>query len=462
MVLPCPLKTVPDSCEAFFSEHVPEDKRIRILFGLPKDYTGREARRNMLVRYLYSYGFEAVPGTMAPPFRGMKVDTREEAKIVDSQGMVWRDYLITKPIPMSRVFGPLARLKYYGRLNDNVDWEVDFDNPRKEVWDYLCEKYYQVHRRYGFDFMRGDMSHVQMREEGIPADKIDRYYDILGAVKNYIRDKGAPYFGYFAETFLPPRDVFGYGEELDHLEASDADSTIGDLQSTCVGSEVFLRRLRQYYDWFETRLCAPNFTIITGDKDDPRFDEFYVKGNEIRLFIALFLDMPSYMGLGFECRDVHYAPVPNEHYTKLYVFQDKSGNNMYPGKGTTGPYIWGKNGFLFRNVTRLKLYADSMFEKVKDRKCRWLICPDPSAENKIIAWTQQENPDYVFVVNTDTENPVVRFAIPNIPNAETKAAWHFDFSTAASVPETDRTLTFNGKHYKVIKMAPGEGRVYRI
>lgn len=454
-----PNAEIPSTCEDFFADDFPEERRLKILFGLPKDYKGREERRNMLVKHLYSYGFEPVPGTMAPPFRGMKVDTREEAKIVDSQGMVWRDYVITKPESMSRVFGPLARYKFYGRLNNNIDWEVDFDNPRKAVWNYVCEQYYQVQHRYGFDFMRGDMSHVQMRKEGVPADTIDRYYDILGTVKNYIREKGAPYFGYFAETFLPPRDVFGYGEELDHLEASDADSTLADLQSTCVGSVEFLQRFRQYYDWLETRLCAPNFTVITGDKDDPRFDKFYVKGNEVRLFIAFFLaDMPTYMGLGFQARDVHYEPAPNEHYTKLFVFQERVGP-----KATHGPYIWGKNGFLFRNITRLKLYADRMWQKVKNRKTRWLICPDPTAENKILAWTQRdETPEYLFIANTDTENPVVRFAIPMFPRADTNAPLEFDFSTADSVPEADRTLSFNGKHYKVMKMAPGEGRVYRI
>lgn len=455
-----PDEKVPATREALFADYFPEERRLRILFGLPRDYKGRETRRNGLVKHLYSYGYEPVPGTMAPPFRGLAVDTREEAKIVDSQGMVWRDYVITRPEPMSRVFGPLARYKFYGRLDNNVDWEVDFDNPRKEVWQYVCERYYQVQHRYGFDFMRGDMSRVQMQKEGVPADRIDQYYDILGTVKNYIREeKGVKYFGYFAESFLPPRDVFGYGEELDHLEASEADSTLGDLQSTCVGSIEFLQRFRQYYDWLETRLCAPNFTVITGDKDDPRFDKFYIKGNEIRLFIAFFLaDMPSYMALGFQARDVHYEPAPNEHYTKLFVFQERVGP-----KATHGPYIWGKNGFLFRNLTRLKLYADTMWTTIQGRKTRWLICPDPTGENKIAAWTQRdEAPDYVFIANTDTENPVVRFAVPTIPPADRQISLQFEFSTADSVPEVDRVLRHNGKHYKVMKMAPGEGRVYRI
>jgi hypothetical protein len=38
----------------------------------------------------------------------------------------------------------------------------------------------------------------------------------------------------------------------------------------------------------------------------------------------------------------------------------------------------------------------------------------------------------------------------------------FAFSTVDYVPEEDRHLVFNGKHYKVLKMTSGEGRVYRL
>jgi hypothetical protein len=454
-----PDEDVPDSREAFFSEDVAEDRRLRILFGLPGDPKGREARRNQLIRHLYRYGYEPTPGTMAPPFRGLEVDTRDEAKTVDEHGQVWRDYVMAQPEPMSRVFGPLGRYKLYERLADNSGWAIDFDKPRLVVWQYVCEKYYDVQRRYGFDFMRGDMSHVQMRPDGVPA-RLDRYYDILGAVKNYIRqDRGVGYFGYFAETFLPPRDVMSYGEEIDHLEAFDADTTLGDLQSTVVGSPEFLQRFRRYYDLLETRSCAPNFTVITADKDDPRFDAFYLKGNELRLFIALFLtDMPSYMGLGFEVRDVHHSAAPNEHYTKLFVFQERSGP-----KATHGPYIWGRNGFLYHHILRLKHYLDVIWPRIARRPVRWLLPPDATAGNSIIAWTQRDDPAaYVFVANTNVDHDSRYFALPLLPNISENTPLTFEFSTAGSIPATDQTLTGNGKHYRITNLAPGEGRVYRV
>src|SRR5665811_1338691 len=197
--------------------------------------------------------------------------------------------------------------------------------------------------------MRGDMSHVQMRPDGVP-DVIGEYYDILTAVKTHVqRSAKAPWFGYFAETFLPARDVFQFGEELDHLEASLADVTLGDLQSTVVGGHEYLRRFRRYLDDLATRRTAPAYTVMTADKDDPRFDEMYRAGNEARLFTALFLpDMPSYVGLGFEIRDVHWDPVENERYTKLFVFREEGDSNTYPSKARFGErFIWGENDELF-------------------------------------------------------------------------------------------------------------------
>jgi hypothetical protein len=289
---------------------------------------------------------------------------------------------------------------------------------------------------------------------------IDDRYDLLRAVKNYIRrDKGVRHFGYFAETFLAPRNVMVYGDEVDHLEASDADTTLGDLQSTNVGSPAFIQRLRHYHDLAVTRSFAPTLAVITGDKDDPRFDEFYRQGNVVRLFIALFLtDMPSYVALGFATRDVHLRPAPNEHYTKLYVFQEAVGP-----KATHGPYVWGKNGALFHDVTRLRLYAEGILQEIEGRPTHWLIAPDPAREGRHLAWTQGDGPAaYVFVANTDTENGIENVNVPRIPGLEDEAFLAFEFSTARRLPAGDRRLTFGGKGYKLAGLGPGEGRAYRV
>lgn len=446
-------ESVPLSVEELFSPECPEDQRLRLLFGLPEDAVGRLRRRKLLIHRLHRQGYETVPATMAPPYRGLEVDPSPEALIVDADGLAWRDFRITQPQPMSRVFNPLARYKLYESLDENAQWKIDFSSPRPEVWQYVCEHYAQVQRQYGFDFMRGDMSHVQMRPDGAPP-VIDEFYDLLGTVKTTIQ-RSAPYFGYFAESFLAARDVMGYGEEMDHLEASAAEATLGDLQSCPVGSQEFLQRLRQYDDLKSTRRCTPGFTVMTADKDDPRFDAFYLDGNALRLFLAFFLtDMPSYMGLGFEVRDRHDQPAPNEHYSKLYVFQQKKGS-----KATRGPYMWGCNAALFAQITRLRLYVDQIWENLHGRPIRWLIPPDACGVNPLLAWTQADRPELIFLANTSLNRPSGRFGVP---------FWDMHvkllgaFSTVGDIPAAEESLVFNGVFFQAVNLAPAEGRVYRV
>jgi hypothetical protein len=444
---------LPGSAEELFSPECAEPRRLRLLFGEAEDATGRLRRRKLLIRMLRRQGYETVPATMAPPFRGLEVDPSPEAMVKDEDGLVWRDFRITQPQAMSRVFNPLARYKLYESLDDNAGWELDFTAPRRETWQYACEHYAAMQRRYGFDFMRGDMSHVQMRADGVPAI-IDETYDLLGAVKTHIQ-RQAPYFGYFAESFLAPRDVMGYGEEIDHLEASQAEATLGDLQSCPVGSAEFIQRLRQYDDLKASRRCAPSFTVMTADKDDPRFDAFYLEGNALRLFLAFFLtDMPSYMGLGFEVRDRHDQPAPNEHYTKLYVFHESKGP-----KATRGPYLWGRNITLCNQITRLKVYLDGNWLLLRNRPVRWLIAPDACGLNPLLAWTQADEPEFVCVANTSPEKHSGGFGIP-LENPQ--ITLQLVFSTNQDAPCLDQKLAFNGVFFPVTDLSSVEGRVYRV
>lgn len=437
--------SVPKTAAEFF-EQTKEEERSKILFGLPSNYGGRLERRKMMIDRLYAGGFETVPATMGPPYRGLEVDPNPEAQVTDEAGRVWRDYRITQPEGFSRVFGPLARYKLYESLDDNRDWVLNFDQPNHRAWAYVMEHYRQIQAEFGFDFMRGDMSHVQMRPNGVPSQP-DDYYDLLGAVKQAVlREK--PYFGYFAESFLAPPGEMAYGDECDHLEASFADSTLGDLQSEPVGTPRFMRSFRQYRDWLETRQFAPNFTIMTADKDDPRFDSFYLTGNEIRYFIALFLtDMPSYMGVGFECRDPHPQPAPNEHYTKLYVFSMPHGP-----KGTSGPYHWGENRPLYAQLVRQKQLAEEIMPGIRDARVQWLLRPDESATHKVIAWTQADNAQFVFVANLDTEN-----AQPAMPMPAPPGNWQCCFSTIREQVEAAIRIENNS----LINLAAGEGMVFR-
>jgi hypothetical protein len=446
----------PPTADEFFRDWSESD-RLLALFGEPGDHDRRRERRILLIRDLHPAGIETVPATMGPPYRGMEVDPSPTARIVDDLGLEWREYRITRPEPMSRVFGPLARYALYHTVAPDA-WALDFDRPREAVWRYVASRYAGLREHCGFDFMRGDMAHVQMRPDGVPAEP-GPTYDILAAVRDEVRHRrGVPSFAYLAETFLAPPGTMAYGDEADHLDAVGADATLGDLQSHAVDDPTFSQALRRYRDLHDTRSFTPTFTVMTADKDDPRFDRFYLAGNEARLFTALFLpDMPSYMGLGFELRDRHASPVPNEWYTKLYVFRRTSGPTA-----TRGPYRWGSNTALFAAVTRIRLLADSFAPVLAEATVTWLRPPDATGSERLIAWQLDgggSGPERLLcLVNLDTVRPTPACLIPGAAVANPASRWAPVFSTEG---EPGGSPSWNGIGWPVDALAPGEARLYR-
>ncbi|NRB46755.1 MAG: hypothetical protein HRU41_03715 [Saprospiraceae bacterium] len=448
--------SVPSDWQYFFSPQFGEENRLKILFGKSTDLLGRNTRREIFVDYLFRQGLEPVPATMAPPYRSLEVDPNPKAVTIDDKGRVWRDYRITKPEEMSRVFGPLTRYKLYDRKEDNTAWEIDFDRPRAFVWDYVATQYKKVADQYHLDFMRGDMSHVQMRPPGVPLIA-DPYYDIHKHIKNTIQED-KPYFGYFGESFLTAPNYMGFGDEVEHLDLSEAEATLGDLQSMVVGSEVFLQNLNRYIQIHDTYSVTPSLTMMTADKDDPRFDQFYLSGNTVRFFMGFFItDMPSYMGLGFTCRDRHLFPAPNEHYTKLYVFEIKEGP-----KATKGPYHWGRNNQLFQKLNRIKLFAESIVKQIRNQTTYWLLPPDPTAGNKIIAWTQAAEPAFLFVCNLDTEQTRSNIKIPRVNQIPLSASAHLTFSSSERNPYLGQQLASSRLWLQLPMLGAGECQCYSI
>ncbi len=434
-----------------------ESMRVRILFGNPDDPLGRRARRTALIRELHGHGLETLPATMGPPYRGLELDPSETAAAVDSMGLAWHEFRFTRPQPMSRVFGPLTRYALYEPASDD-SWELDFDRPRKHVWRYVTSHYADLRDQFGFDFMRGDMAHIQMRPGGIQAE-ISSHHDILGAVRDEIHNRGVPTFGYLAESFLAPPGTFAYGDEMDHLEAARADTALGDLQSTAVGSAEFSARFRRYLDYAATRWCTPSMTVMTADKDDPRFDSFYASGSVARLFIALLVaDLPSYMALGFEVRDVHDRPAPSEHYTKHYVFEATTGI-----AATNGPYVFGANTALFETIERIRRLADGLRDDLATATTVWARPPDATGEDRTLAWVVDAGPAHrhLCVVNLDHDGPTAAFGVPLRPLTDPPPAWLPVFSTVDPRSVATRRLRTNGHQWIVEPLAAGECRVYR-
>lgn len=445
-----------------------ESSRLELLFGWPGDAEGRRHRRISLVRALHDHGLETVPATMGPPYRGIEPDPRPEAVAVDGLGLEWREYRMLEPGPTSRVFGPLTRYALWEARGDG--WALDFDRPRAHVWDYVADHVAAFRRDIPFDFMRGDMAHVQMRESGVP-DPIPARYDLFGYVKRRVREAtSAPSFGSFAESFLAPRDTFSYGVEIEHLEAAESDAALGDLQSVPTDDPEFRRRLRQYIDLGAIRSCAPSLTVMTADKDDPRFDAAYRAGSAVRLFVSLLVpDLPSYMALGFESRDVHDRPAANEFYSKLYVFRQSAGPNV-----TVGPYRWGHNDALLAAVTRIRAFADEISADLASGSVRWLLPPDPTDSDAVIAWLIEGRTRWLCVANLDGRQASGQVGIPRAAVPAAPEAWDLAFDVtepladARSAADEARQahpvssiLRSNGPHWPMSAMPPGAGLVFR-
>jgi hypothetical protein len=224
-----------------------------------------------------------------------------------------------------------------------------------------------------------------------------------------------------------------------------------------MNSPEFLSRFRQYIDLGQTRRFKPNFTVMTADKDDPRFDGFYQNGNIVRYFIALFLsELPSYVGLGFEVRNRHEERGANEEYSKLYVFQIHDEADI--DKVTRGPFQWGQNIEQFRTILQLRFLADQLGSAVLDQPVLWLIPPDSTGFQSAIAWTQRNNPAYVFACNLNQEEPVRHLSLPLLSDPSKRLEWVFD-----TTDENDsQTLNNNGYHFPLPQLNPGCCRVYKV
>ena len=434
----------PRNPDDFFDKNTnSEDVRLRILFGRKEDREVRANRRNELISHLFDKGFEPVPATMAPPYRGLIVDPSDSAKTVDKYGRVWRDYIIEKPTEMSRVFGPLARYKLYQSKNKNINWELDFEKPNVEVFEYVAQKYAQISSEYNFDFMRGDMSHVQMNPD-VDENKVDVFYDVHKYVKHFIK-KSKPYFGYFAESFLVVDNLMAFGNEAKHLDLSDADSTLGNLQSLAPSDSDFVDEFIKYYELGLKHNFKPNFTIFTADKDDPRFDLFYLEGNDLRYFMATFFKFfPSYSSLGFEVRDIHLEPAANEFYTKLYVFHIEDGD-----KATKGPYRWGQNGPMFFNIQQINIIAEQLFKIESNPRFSDLSSLKLFEEKKILSWQLIfGGVKYLFIITLNLKKSPYKFDL----NAYLTAQLIFEQGSSIKTDDNSHFLSLNTYAYAILKL----------
>ena len=135
----------------------------------------------------------------------------------------------------------------------------------------------------------------------------------------------------------------------------------------------------------------------------------------------------------------------NEHYSKLYVFHMPDGP-----KGTSGPYVWGKNRALYYKLYRQKILAEETYELIKEHPVQWLLPPDTSGERRVLVWTQADAPLYVFAANLDTAN-----GYTDVKAGFPPGEWTPVFSTES---ESVGNALYTGT---IPHIKPGEGLVWK-
>jgi len=76
-----------------------------------------------------------------------------------------------------------------------------------------------------------------------------------------------------------------------------------------------------------------------------------------------------------------------------------------------------------------------------------------------VAWTQADQPRFVFAVNYDLEKDSGYFGIPGLPDDVELLG---EYSSTGSIADDDRLLAHNGFFHRLENLAPGEARIYRV
>lgn len=408
-----------------------DDKKRELLFGT--DIKTKDARRISLMNAIREAHFETKPVNIDNA--GRKISF---AEMKSENGITWATFTDNMG---GKLFGNLAPFKLY-HLKENG--EFDMSRPNQKTWDYVCDKTLKFQQEYGFDFLRADMGYLFFN---------DKERDIHTKLKEVIQNNGAKHFATFGECFFGIPD---YAQMF--VKRKNYDAVLGDLHYKNVNDEDFIAHLKRGN-------MDPNFkfsnTSITADSDQSRYNQNYDNHqNGLRYFAGLFLNQPSYTGMGLETRDLNSDKY--ETHTKDYI------NDWGLGK-----YEWGKNTEFFKTLTSMR----NMYTKIKNTiQNQWHYWLDTSS-NKVASWfyydKETKKPSYAFITNTAKETKDI-----NVQNIlDTKACNNLStnalglveiYSSKKTSENTDKPpklssqIVMKGNSMNLTNLAPGECRIYKI
>lgn len=401
-----------------------EDKIRELLFG-NGDTKSRNKRRIELMNYIRHLGFETRPISIDDPKR--RIVFKKMNKSADSTWASFTDNIDDK------IFGNLTAYKLY-----HVDryGNIDISKPNESAWKFILRKNAQFQKEYNFDFLRADMGYLHYGDKNI---------DIHSMLKQYIQ-KQTPYFASLGESF----DDF----DNEGIKRKAYDIVLGNLHYESVYRPDYNDIVKSYNFFRDYKICV---TTFSADADKVAyngcFDDFQ---NKIRIFYALFLNQPSYMGMGLETRDIN--PTESTKLTKDFI--NDWGNKKYE---------WGHNNYFFNIISGMRNVFAKIKDEIQNQFHYWL---DTSCQ-KVTSWFYYDKktsmPSYLFVANADIEekdeveiqNPFDSEIGKEIANKTNSLGAKQIYSTVDIKPNEGQIIV-KGKKYKIRNLKSGECRIYRV
>lgn len=421
-------KASPILIENLFGEKISNQKRGEILLG-NGNVNERNKRRLELMNAVRKAGYETKPVHIESPLIPVYFD-----KIHHNDTTDWA---VFKDNRSNKIFGNLTAFKLY---HTDRYGNIDKTRPNTKAWDYICNHIKDFQNEYGFDFLRADMGYL---------DYLDDNRDLHASIKKSVQDNGAKYFASFGECFSP--------ECMDNpwiLDKKNYDAVLGNLHYKEVLNNDFLDTVKRYN-------FNPNYKIsvtsITADSDQAVYNNLYDKlSNQIRVFLGLFLNQPSYTGMGIETRDIN--PTDGKNLTKDFI------NDWGIPK-----YEWGKNKNFFKIISEMRNLYSNIRKTIHNQLHYWLYTSDNSVASWFYYDKKSKMPSYLFVVNAD-EHTKPQTKVQNIfdTNIFENQSASVDKLPLKEIYSTQKPkklegrIIAKGQEIKITNLAPGECRIYKV
>lgn len=402
--------------ENFFD--MPEQIRYEKLFPVK----GSSFERRMQIRKtIRDNGFEPVPVIEHSPMRPILFD-----KIHYSENENWATFYIPEKNSYAKIMGSLTPYSWYS-LDDKGF--VSKNSVRKQVWEYFVNKINEFQKEYGFDFLRADMAHNQIAHSH-SGEKELYVNEVWADVKNKIH-KEKPFFATFGEAFFSDY----YISAVNDMTNKKFDVVLGNLNFQYLDN-AYTDQINKIFHEQGVYKYAHCNTVFTNDSDLPDHQELYQsqEANILRFFMALFMNNVSYMGMGFEIRDLF--PDSEYNYSNYYVKKQEK------------DYEFGKNYELFDNISKMRKLYSRYSDIIENNN----MCVHKTNSDKIFCWSYNAlNKNLLFMANFDPNISEVMLDGLEFSKLDLKYANSYDYE--ASIVKEDNGI-------KISNFYIGECAVY--